>query len=239
MTAHLPTNFFPEMPGDNVLHQLSAMQPVDAILPEWKRKRLGKITASEFVKVKKLKNGQWGETALTYIYDLIGEHLSGEESESFTGSKATDWGELYEDDAAKEYTKRTGKKVQKAEFLQHDKLPWVGATPDRKVGEVGLLEIKCPFNYKNHIRTVRSRKVPADYLPQVLGQLWLSGREWVDFVSYDPRIKGVHRLCIVRVRRAEYLEELKELEGLITEAHELLLSELKALKVKPGQNFNF
>ena len=56
----------------------------DNTLPEWKRKRLGKITASCFGLVKKLKTtGQWGDTALSYLYDLVGEHITGEPSGDF------------------------------------------------------------------------------------------------------------------------------------------------------------
>lgn len=241
MTAIIPAHMLytpGDMPGDNVLHQLAQMQPVEAELPEWKRKRLGKITASCFGMVKKLKTtGQWGDTALSYLYDLVGEHLTGQPSDNFTGSKATEWGNFYEADALKAYTKRTGKKVQPSKFLPSS-MPWVGGTPDGFVGEKGLVEAKCPLTFKNHLRTVIKRTVPDEYLQQVLGQLWLSGREWCDFVSYDPRIEGAHGLVIVRVKAADYQAEIEKLAGLVAEFHGLLLSELKALKVKPGINFN-
>ena len=103
--------------------------------------------------------------------------------ETFTGSKGTEWGNLYEADAIAAYTKRTGKKTQPAKFLPHPSLPWIGATPDRFVGEKGMIEAKCPLTFKNHLRTVINRTVPDEYFPQVLGQLWLSGRDWCDFVS--------------------------------------------------------
>ena len=48
--------------------------------------------------------------------------------------------------------------------------------------------------------TVESGKCPDDYLPQVQGGLWVTGREWCDFVSFwEP----THDLCVVRVQRDE------------------------------------
>lgn len=212
--------------------QLAKMEPEKSSLSEWQRARLGKITASHFGDVKYLKSGAWGETALTYLYDLIGEHLTGQPSESFTGSKATEWGNQYEEEALTAYKQRTGRKTKPGHFLQDPKNPLVGGTPDAFCGEQGVLEVKCPFNFKNHLRTVITKKVPDDYMPQVLGHLMLSGREWCDFVSYDPRIKSQHRLVIVRVKAKEVQAEMDELAQRIIDFHKLLLKQLEVLKIK-------
>lgn len=229
----------PVLPGQLAdLSDLFVQDEANA-LPEWKRKRLGKITASCFGMVKKLKTtGQWGDTALSYLYDLVGEHLTGQPSDNFTGSKATEWGNFYEADALKAYTKRTGKKVKPSKFFPHGDLPWIGGTPDGLVGEKGLIEAKCPMTFKNHLRTVITKKVPDEYIDQVLGQLWLSGRDWCDFVSYDPRISGAHGLVIVRVSRYDHVGGIASVAERVTEFHGLLLKQLAALGVKPGINFN-
>jgi hypothetical protein len=55
------------------------------------------------------------------------------------------------------------------------------------------------------MRTVESRKCPDDYYPQVQGGLWVTGRQWCDFVSYFPEIS----VEIVRVFRDEdYINRL-------------------------------
>jgi len=226
----------PASAADIVLTDLEVAQNE---IPEWKRIRLGKITASRFGHVSKLKTGNWGDTALSYLYDIVFEHLTGQPSENFTGNRATDWGSLYEADALKAYTKRTGKKVQPGRFWQHPALNWCGGTPDGIVGERGLIEAKCPLSPKNHLRTVINRVVPDEYLPQVFGHLWLSGRDWCDFVSYDPRIESSHRLAIVRVNRIEHKISIANLADRVTEFHELLLEKLAKLKVKPGKMIQF
>lgn len=235
MLRDIPANLLyqpGELPSLDVLEQLQKMQPVK--LTDWQRARLGKITASKFGIVKRLKTGEWSETALSYLYDLLGEHLTGEPSQTFVGNDATEWGNLYEREALEAYTKRTGRKVKQVNnFMQHSEMKLVGGTPDGLVGEKGIIEVKCPFTFKNHLRTVITRTVPDEYKAQVHGHLWLSGRQWCDFVSFDPRIPTKHRharLVIVRVTRNPLI--LNDLENTIGEFHDLLLEKLTALKIK-------
>ena len=227
----------PASAADIVLEQLEVEE--NAGLSDWQRARLGKITASRCGLVKKLRSGEWGETALSYLYDLIGEHLTGEPSQTFNGNDATEWGNEYEAEAIEAYTKRTGRKVKTGQnFIQHPEFQFVGGTPDGLVGEKGIVEVKCPYNFKNHLRTVINRMVPEEYRAQVHGHLWLSGRQWCDFVSYDPRIPKSHpaRLVIVRVERNALI--LNDLNNTIGEFHDLLIKKLAALKVKPGKKLN-
>jgi len=236
---HIPQHllFDGSLPSDEVLRQLENMQPAEAGLPEWKRVRLGKITASRFHLVKKLKTGDWGDTALSHLYDLVGEHITGEPSETFSGNDATAWGNEYEKEALRTYTIRTGRKTKPGGFLQHPELQFCGGTPDAFCGEKGIVEVKCPWTYKHHLRTAERRTAPEEYLPQVYGHLWLSGRDWVDFVSFHPRIWKKSRtlgLVIVRVTRKEHAHGIASLAERVTEFHELLLEKLAALKVKPS-----
>lgn len=221
------------IPAEAKNKDLHILQSEEKVLNDWQKQRLGKITCSRFGLVKKLKNGAWSETALSYVYDLIGEHLTGQPSETFEGSKATAWGNEHEAAALKAYTKRTGRKTKPGHFLHDRECKLVGGTPDAFCGEKGLVEVKCPLTYKNHLRTVITRTVPDEYIDQVLGQMMLSGRDWCDFVSYDPRIKGRHGLVIVRVRRAENINRMEELAVRIIEFHELLMENLKKLACKP------
>ncbi len=239
-SIHIPDHLLfdgtiPAGAADVVLTDLEVA--ASAGLSEWQRARLGKITASRFGLVRKLKTGQWGETALSYLYDLLGEHLTNQPSQTFTGNDATEWGNEYEAEALEAYTKRTGRKVKGSQtFIQHPELQFVGGTPDGLVGESGIIEVKCPYNFKNHLRTVINRTVPDEYTAQVHGHLWLSGRKWADFVSFDPRIPTRHkaaRLVIVRVERNPMI--LNDIENTIGEFHDLLLTKLAKLKVKPGK----
>ena len=65
----------------------------------------------------------------------------------------------------------------------------------------------------SNIEYVLKGELPATYKPQVQGQLWISEREWCDFVSYDPRIPHSSRFFCTRVYRDEkYIKELETKE---------------------------
>lgn len=69
-------------------------------------------------------------------------------------------------------------------FMLREESGWrLGYSPDGLVGDDGLIEIKAP-RAKNHLRTILADEVPAQYMPQLQAGLLVSGRKWIDFVSY-------------------------------------------------------
>ena len=83
-------------------------------------------------------------------------------------------------------------------FLSHD-TELAGCSLDGDIDEfTGILEIKCPKS-ATHIEYLRGGKLPSKYAPQVTHNLWVTGAEWCDFVSYDPRLPSGLDFFIVRV----------------------------------------
>ena len=70
----------------------------------------------------------------------------------------------------------------------------IGFSPDGLIGDVGILEIKSP-RQKGHLKTVLTDGVPVEHMAQIQCGLLVSGREWVDFVSYN----GGMRLWVKRI----------------------------------------
>lgn len=69
-------------------------------------------------------------------------------------------------------------------FMLREEADWkLGFSPDGLVGDDGLLEIKAP-RAKTHLNTILADAVPAHYMPQLQAGLLVTGRAWVDFVSY-------------------------------------------------------
>lgn len=60
----------------------------------------------------------------------------------------------------------------------------IGYSPDGLVGDDGLIEIKAP-RPKHHLTTVVSDMVPLMHAAQLQTGLLVSGRKWIDFVSYS------------------------------------------------------
>jgi hypothetical protein len=82
------------------------------------------------------------------------------------------------------YSDHYGAPVTECGFMRRDSARWqLGYSPDGLVGEDGLLEIKAP-RAKTHLRTVLADEVPAQHIAQCQAGLLVSGRKWIDFVSY-------------------------------------------------------
>lgn len=180
--------------------------------PEWYEERLGKVTGSRFADVmawKRGRNKSGGHN--TYMLELASELLTGRPHSEFS-AKATDWGHKHEDDARTWYVIETGNEVQRAPFVNHPVHAGVGCSPDSFVGDDGILEIKCPFNSTVHLSTLLSGRVPEEHEAQVHGNMWVTGRQWCDFISYDPRMKDSSlAFFMVRVERDDqYMAEIEE-----------------------------
>jgi len=98
---------------------------------------------------------------------------------------------------------RTGADAREVGFVIHDTLDYLAISPDALVYQngtpIGGVEIKCPST-KKHIEYIRQGKVPAQYKSQVMHYfIVIDSLQWVDFVSYDPRIQK--NMFIFRVNR--------------------------------------
>lgn len=59
----------------------------------------------------------------------------------------------------------------------------LGFSPDGLVGDHGLIEVKAP-RAKGHVATILAGEVPAHHIAQCQAGLLVSGREWLDFISF-------------------------------------------------------
>ncbi|MFA5298153.1 MAG: lambda exonuclease family protein [Lutibacter sp.] len=181
---------------------------------EWFAARLGKITASRFGNVLCNSSGR-----NTYMIKLIAERLTGLAQDGYTNG-AMQWGIETEPQARAYYEALNNITVQLAGFIELDEN--TGGSPDGLVGEDGILEIKCP-NSTTHITTIIKGKMPTEYNPQVQGLLWITGRQWCDFISFDPRMNN-RTFWSTRVFRDEkYIIVLQEaVKQFVKELNELI-----------------
>lgn len=175
---------------------------------DWHRARLGKVTASRVADViAKTKSG-YSASRKNYAAQLICERLTGRPTEGFT-SAAMQWGTEYEGEAATAYAFHHDADLGVIGFVDHPAIAMSGASPDRLVGNAGLVEIKCP-NTATHIETLIERAVPSKYVTQMQWQMACTEREWCDFVSYDPRLPEDMRLFVQRIERdGKFISELE------------------------------
>lgn len=153
--------------------------------PEWHAARLGIVTMSELktLLVKGKGPGGFGTGAISYMHQLIGERITGEPSDTFQGNAHTQRGHALEPVARELYQEATGlpRLEQVGIILNHG----VGYSPDCLVDCSGLVEIKTKLP-KYQIELLLADELPQEHVAQCQGGLWVSEREWIDFVSYWP-----------------------------------------------------
>ncbi len=188
---------------------------------EWFAARLGRVTASRIADVCARTKTGWGASRKNYMAELVAERLTGARAEGFTNA-AMQWGTDMEPEARIAYEFYRDATVSEVGFVPHPSIAETGASPDGLVDAAGLLEIKCP-NTATHIDTLRGGSLPEKYFLQIQWQLACTGRDWCDFVSYDPRLPESMRLFVDRVKRddaaistiekdvSEFLTELREI----------------------------
>lgn len=177
---------------------------------DWFLARNGKVTASKIADV--LAKGRGNAESLTrakYRDQLVTERLTKVVAEGFT-NEAMQRGTEMEPKARDSYAFKTGVHVEEVGFIDHPTIAMSGASPDGLVGEEGLWEAKCP-NSLTHIEYILKGEVPPKYKPQMAFQMACTGRQWVDFTSYDDRLTDDSKhLFIVRYERDQaYIDEIE------------------------------
>ena len=165
---------------------------------EWLKARCGLFTASRFADLlAKTKTGVSASRS-NYIAQILCERLTGKVSESYM-NQAMMIGTEREPLARALYEAHTGVLVDEVGFIKHLDLP-CGASPDGLIGNDGGIEIKCP-QPAAHLEYLLYDEAPSKYMAQIQGCMWMSGRAWWDFVSFNPDFPDHLQLKIVRVKR--------------------------------------
>lgn len=198
--------------------------------PAWLELRKGVVTASCFGRL--FGTARDKNAYLKQLRDGV---------KSFS-SHATNWGKANEAEARAwcrilgwQYCISTGLEMYEAGFFTRSDWPGVGCSPDgvvrvpnlpgtlsvdgsvewREGDIVGGVEIKCPYDPNVHMRYLKYG-MPDLYLWQVAGCMWITGAQWWDFVSYNPRLRKYEdRLFYQRLYRND--EMMKTLERALDE----------------------
>jgi len=100
------------------------------------------------------------------------------------------------------YEAETGNLVRTTGFVIREDLA-VGCSLDGDIRNFeGILEIKCPKS-ATHCQYLKDKRLPPDYVPQVTHNLFVTGAQWCDFVSFDDRMPAGLDFFMVRVQRDE------------------------------------
>lgn len=163
--------------------------------PAWLAIRAGIPTASAFDRIV-TKSGKPSSQAEKYLHRLLAERMVGHpviDAISYWQGRGTQM----EAEAVAYYEGQRELDTVPVGFVTND-AGTIGASPDRLVGDEGLLEIKVPSEAV-HVSYLLTKHVDAEYFPQVQGQLWISERRWLDILSYHPEMPP----ALIHVERDE------------------------------------
>lgn len=192
-------------------------------LANWLNARAGKLTGSRMKDAMSFrKDGKPSAERTKYMHELLAERLTGDSVRHYV-TDAMRWGLENEADAKAAYETFTGEIITPCRYYDHPSIDLFGATPDGLLSGDGLIETKCPQT-QTFVEWVFAGVVPEEHKPQMIVQCACTGRSWVEFVAFDPRIKRPqHRLFIrrytptaeeiatVEAAAVQFLSELDEL----------------------------
>lgn len=164
--------------------------------PEWFAARLGRLTASALGDAFATTKSGYSTSRRNLRLRLVLERLTGKSQESGYTNAAMERGVLLEPEARAAYEAESGLLVDEVGFIIHDEL-LTGASPDGLIGEDGGIEIKCP-GAAAHLDYLKGQ-VPQDYILQIAHSLWLTGRAWWEFASWNPDFPEPLRLKVQRL----------------------------------------
>lgn len=158
----------------------------------------------------------------TYMRKLAGERITGHPADESYTNAHMERGKTMEAEARSFYEFTTGTEVERVGLIKNH---GAGASPDGLIGDDGLLEIKTALPHIL-IGYHEAATVPPEHGAQVMGQLWISERQWVDLLIYWPGMPPFQS----RVQRNDtYIE--KKLAPAVRE----FTDELEALVARLGR----
>lgn len=185
---------------------------VDQRSPEWFKARLGKLTGSKASDMlSTIKSGGEAAGRRNLRVQLVLERITGRSSENGWQSDAMRQGTEREVDACAVYEALTGRILLKSGFLVHETL-MAGCSLDGHVDDdfTGIIEVKAPLP-ATHLDYLKSGTIPGEYQKQILHNLWITGAQWCDWLSYNPDFPEPLQVKLVRVERdKEAIEEYQD-----------------------------
>ena len=201
---------------------------------EWFAARRGKVTASRVADLMARTKTGFAASRENYKAELLLEILTGTTAVGFV-SEAMKWGTEKEPEARAKYSETIFEPVTEIGFVDHPDILGAGCSPDGLVGDDGLIEIKCP-NTATFIDIFLSDNIPQKWQTQIQMQLDTTGRQWCDFVCYDPRMPEGAQLYVKRVERDEmFISTMREMIRVFIKELNENVEKVKA-KIEEKQN---
>lgn len=192
---------------------------------EWDFLRAGRITSSALSKAMANFGKAFGEPAKKYATDIALQQITGKPSSGGYTNEHMERGHLEEPLARMAYENEYFCTVTNGGFFSDGD---EGCSPDGLVGTDGLIEIKSAIPSIHFARLARQSFDPA-YKWQLVGNLRLTGRDWIDFISYCADFPAGKQLYVHRSYKFDFVKEFRMVDTRIQEFRELIASSKKII----------
>ena len=185
---------------------------------EWDALRCGRLTNSALCKAMANFGKAFGEPAKKYATQIALEQITGKPCGSSYTNDAMQRGHEEEPLARMEYEEQYFCTVDNGGFFE---IGDIGCSPDGCVGDDGLIEIKSA---EPHIHFERIRKATFDsgYKWQLIGNMKLTGRSWIDFISYCKDFPEGKRIYVYRLKAEDFAKEYAMIDERVSEFKTLI-----------------
>lgn len=179
---------------------------------EWLAARAGKITASMFsTALGRLKRcGSMTKQAESYAHQVAHERIAGYALGDVFNTWQMQRGTELEWEARAGYEVKTGGLVGESGLIATEDDVF-GYSADGLVGVDGLIEIKTPSS-PTVISNLIINKDFSEYMHQMQGGMWITGRKWCDLIIYAPQLASISKdLNVYRIERDDdFIEEMEQ-----------------------------
>jgi YqaJ-like viral recombinase domain len=202
----------------------------------WLQARAGAITASCFSDALSVltrasgerKAGDFSAASDKYAANVAIERISGKPYGEPVKAWVLDRGHELEVQARLLYETRHGLMAMESGIVKTDD-DWFGYSTDGLVDDDGMIEIKCPVDSLKIMAMLRTGDV-SEYMHQMQGGMWITGRKWCDFIMYVPDLANASKdLYVKRIMRDDDFINTME-TGLL--AFRSRVQEIEALLLK-------
>ena len=185
---------------------------------EWYELRGGKITGSALCKAMANYGKAFGEPAKKYAVSIALEQITGNAQPSGYSNEHMERGHEEEHLARMAYEEEYFAEVTNGGFFELD---GIGCSPDGLVGEDGVIEIKSAIPSIHYAR-IKNQSFDSAYKWQLIGNMKMTGREWIDFISYCSGFPIGRQLYVYRLQASDYQKEYKMIDARIGEFKALI-----------------
>jgi hypothetical protein len=163
--------------------------------PEWHELRRGVLTSTAIktliTPTRKLADN---DKTRAHVYEVAAQRITGRTENTFLSFDMMRG--HTEEIISRDLYSHHYAQVTECGFITNDSLGvTVGYSPDGLVGEDGIIEIKSA-KARIQVERITDGGIPNEHYAQVQTGLWVTGREWCDFISYSNGM----RMMVVRIK---------------------------------------